>query len=56
MEPIRELGSRIATIELSQVRPLVYNDFRKALRVIRASVSRDQLQTYEKWNRDFGSL
>ncbi|GAQ86208.1 AAA-type ATPase family protein [Klebsormidium nitens] len=56
MEPIRELGSRITTVELDQVRPLVYSDFTKALRVIRPSVSRDQLQRYEKWNRDFGSL
>lgn len=56
MEPIRELGSRITTVELDQVRPLVYSDFTKALRVIRPSVSRDQLHRYEKWNRDFGSL
>lgn len=56
MEPIRELGSRITTVELDQVRPLVYSDFSKALRVIRPSVSRDQLQRYEKWNQEFGSL
>ncbi|EFJ21085.1 hypothetical protein SELMODRAFT_271275 [Selaginella moellendorffii] len=55
MIPIRELGPLVETIRASQVRGLNLGDFREALKAIRPSVSREQLQHFEQWNRDFGS-
>jgi spastin len=56
MLPIRELGPRaIDTIQAHQIRPLTYSDFRLAMRVVRPSVSKDQLKKFEAWNEEFGS-
>jgi SpoVK/Ycf46/Vps4 family AAA+-type ATPase len=38
------------------VRQLRYSDFKIALNDIRPSVSRDQLQKFEQWNQQFGSI
>lgn len=55
MIPIRELGTRVNTVKADQVRSLRYTDFQHAMRVIRPSVARDQLQQFELWNEEFGS-
>eukprot|EP00246_Nothoceros_aenigmaticus_P000276 TRINITY_DN1041_c0_g3_i1.p1 TRINITY_DN1041_c0_g3~~TRINITY_DN1041_c0_g3_i1.p1 ORF type:complete len:143 (-),score=17.99 TRINITY_DN1041_c0_g3_i1:174-602(-) len=55
MIPIRELGNRLTTISADEVRPVVYSDFRGAMKAIRPSVSPEQLLNYEKWNAEFGS-
>lgn len=55
MMPIRDLGANVDTVSIDQVRPLTYSDFRQAMKVIRPSVARDQLEQFEQWNRDFGS-
>ncbi|CAM8923864.1 unnamed protein product [Rhodiola kirilowii] len=55
MMPIRELGSNILTIEASQVRPLNYMDFEKAMKVIRPSLQKSKWEELHKWNQEFGS-
>ncbi|KAH0980419.1 hypothetical protein GBA52_007596 [Prunus armeniaca] len=55
MMPIRELGENILTIKANQVRPLRYEDFQKAMTVIRPSLSKSKWEELERWNDDFGS-
>ncbi|KAH7291989.1 hypothetical protein KP509_29G045400 [Ceratopteris richardii] len=55
MIPIRELGSRVNTVKADQVRSLKYTDFEQAMRSIRPSISKSQLQHFERWNESFGS-
>ncbi|VVA25030.1 PREDICTED: spastin [Prunus dulcis] len=55
MMPIRELGENILTIKANQVRPLRYEDFQKAMTVIRPSLSKSKWEELERWNEDFGS-
>ena len=53
--PIRELGDRIQHIASHEVRPIGVEDFHVALHVIRTSVSKDMLDGYRQWNKEFGS-
>ncbi|KAJ6679520.1 AAA DOMAIN-CONTAINING [Salix purpurea] len=55
MMPIRELGANILTVKANQVRPLRYEDFQKALAVIRPSLSKSKWGDLEQWNEEFGS-
>ncbi|KAJ4845545.1 hypothetical protein Tsubulata_021526 [Turnera subulata] len=55
MMPIRELGANILTVKANQVRPLRYEDFRKAMTVIRPSLSKSRWEELERWNEEFGS-
>lgn len=55
MMPIRELGANILTVKANQVRPLRYEDFQKALAVIRPSLSKSKWGDLERWNEEFGS-
>ncbi|XP_072995680.1 uncharacterized protein [Typha latifolia] len=56
MMPIRELGPQdILTIKANQVRPLRYQDFKKAMAVIRPSLQKSKWEDLEKWNEEFGS-
>jgi len=56
MGPIRSLDfSDIDTMEASQVRPIEAVDFVPALRQVKASVSQDDLETYLKWNQQYGA-
>ncbi|GAU43878.1 hypothetical protein TSUD_179730 [Trifolium subterraneum] len=50
MMPIRELGPNILT-----VRGLKYEDFKKAMAVIRPSLNKSKWEELEKWNEEFGS-
>lgn len=53
--PIRSLRvADIATITPDQVPPIAYADFEDAFRTVRPSVSPDDLELYENWNRTFG--
>ncbi|URE46852.1 MIT (microtubule interacting and transport) domain [Musa troglodytarum] len=55
MMPIRELGPQhILTIKASQVRPLRYEDFQKAMVVIRPSLRKSKWEELERWNEEFG--
>lgn len=55
MMPIRELGPNILTVKPNQVRPLRYEDFQKAMTVIRPSLQKSRWEELERWNREFGS-
>ncbi|KAK4802126.1 hypothetical protein SAY86_000329 [Trapa natans] len=55
MMPIRELGTNILKVKANQVRPLRYDDFRKAMTVIRPSLQRSKWEELDQWNRNFGS-
>ncbi|XP_023970917.1 fidgetin-like protein 1 isoform X2 [Physeter macrocephalus] len=53
--PIRSLqAADIATVTPDQVRPIAYSDFEDAFRTVRPSVSPEDLELYENWNRTFG--
>ncbi|RKP18366.1 AAA-domain-containing protein [Rozella allomycis CSF55] len=53
--PIRSIDD-IENISLENVRPIQLCDFINALDQIRASVSDKDLDMYEKWNQDYGSV
>ncbi|CAA7403645.1 unnamed protein product [Spirodela intermedia] len=55
MMPLRELGQQILTVKANQVRALKYQDFEKAMAVIRPSYQKSKWEELEKWNKDFGS-
>ncbi|KAH9733005.1 AAA-type ATPase family protein [Citrus sinensis] len=55
MMPIRELGTNILTVKANQLRPLRYEDFQKAMAVIRPSLNKSKWEELEQWNREFGS-
>ncbi|XP_044149465.1 fidgetin-like protein 1 isoform X1 [Bufo gargarizans] len=53
--PIRSLQIfDISTISSEQVRPIAYVDFQNALQTVRPSVSKQDLELYEQWNKTFG--
>lgn len=53
--PIRSLQTAdIATITADQVPPIAYRDFENAFRTVRPSVSPQDLELYENWDRTFG--
>ena len=54
-EPLRELGERIASINIKDVRPCKKTDFAKALRVIKPSADASLLQRYDEWAHKFGT-
>ncbi|KAL9245307.1 hypothetical protein vseg_018973 [Gypsophila vaccaria] len=53
--PIRELGPKILTVDANQVRPLRYEDFQKAMTIVRPSLNRSRWEELERWNQQFGS-
>ncbi|XP_046850421.1 fidgetin-like protein 1 [Xenia sp. Carnegie-2017] len=53
--PIRSISGNIQAITSDQVRPIVFADFEKAFRQVRASVSTKDLDLYHSWNKQFGS-
>ncbi|XP_021904336.1 spastin isoform X2 [Carica papaya] len=55
MMPIRELGASILTVQADQVRALRYEDFQKAMTVIRPSLNKSRWEELERWNEEFGA-
>ena len=55
MGPVRELGTKIADVNLSEMRHINIHDFHEAKKVIRSSVSKDSLLHYHTWNKEYGS-
>jgi SpoVK/Ycf46/Vps4 family AAA+-type ATPase len=54
--PIRSLGFiDIANISPDEVRPVSVDDFKSALKRVRASVSPDVLDSYVAWDKMYGS-
>ncbi|XP_059451923.1 ATPase family AAA domain-containing protein FIGL1 [Corylus avellana] len=59
MGPLREAltqGMEITKLKKEDMRPVILQDFENALQEVRPSVSLNELGTYEKWNKQFGSL
>ncbi|KAI4291492.1 fidgetin-like protein 1 [Pancytospora philotis] len=54
-EPLREIKD-INTFQLADTRPVAVEDFIKALKQIRKSVSQKDLAGYLQWDADFGSM
>lgn len=54
LEPLRELKD-IQSISAGETRAISCNDFLKAIRQIRKSVSTKDLDAYEQWNEKYGS-
>lgn len=52
--PLRELGARIADAAADDLRPLKYEDFLEASKKIRPTVSKESLQMYDLYNKQFG--
>ena len=56
MGPVRDLDvSQIASMSARDVRPIMVNDFKNALLIIRPSVSKAALAECEAWCKEFGS-
>ncbi|GLT39503.1 hypothetical protein SLA2020_136900 [Shorea laevis] len=55
MMPIRELGESVLNVKANQVRGVRYEDFQKAMTVIRPSLNKSKYEELEQWNREFGS-
>ncbi|THU46581.1 hypothetical protein C4D60_Mb09t06440 [Musa balbisiana] len=59
MGPLREAlgqGIEITKLRKEYMQPVTFQDFENALRVVRPSVSLNEMRTCEEWNRQFGSL
>ena len=59
MFPIRDMTQLhrgdITRIAAEQLRPVVLNDFKRALQVIKPSVKPESVREFEVWNEQFGS-
>ncbi|EPS63033.1 hypothetical protein M569_11755, partial [Genlisea aurea] len=55
MLPIRELGNDVLKVHPDQVRRLRYEDFVKAMSVVRPSLKKNRWEELERWNKEFGS-
>jgi SpoVK/Ycf46/Vps4 family AAA+-type ATPase len=54
MGPLRSLGEALLRMSMDQIRPIRFEDFAASLKTIRASVSKQGLQAFEDWAREFG--
>jgi len=54
MGPLRSLGERLLHMAPGDIRPIQFQDFESSLINIRPSVSKQGLQEFEDWARDFG--
>lgn len=53
--PIREMNpSQLRTVKAEDVRPIREDDFLKAIKIIRPSVSPESLSAFERWAEQFG--
>ena len=54
-EPLRELNTT-SLQKVDELRPMTFEDFNKAVRKVRGTLTKDILRQLEKWNEDFGAL
>jgi len=54
MGPLRALGERIIHMRPDEIRPISFQDFESSLVNIRPSVSKQGLQEFEDWAKEFG--
>ena len=54
-EPLRELNSSTLK-KVNELRPITFEDFNKAIRKVRGTLTEGILKQLEKWNQEFGAL
>ncbi|KAF2121725.1 P-loop containing nucleoside triphosphate hydrolase protein [Lophiotrema nucula] len=54
MGPLRSLGEKLLHMTMDEIRPMRFEDFQASLINIRPSVSKQGLQQFEDWAREFG--
>lgn len=54
MGPLRSLGEALLHMSMDDIRPIALEDFERSLSSIRPSVSKEGLQEFERWAREFG--
>ena len=54
-EPLRELNASKLQ-KVNELRAITFEDFNKAIRKVRGTLTKDILRELEKWNEDFGAL
>jgi SpoVK/Ycf46/Vps4 family AAA+-type ATPase len=54
MGPLRSLGEKLLHMTMEEIRPIHLADFEASLATIRPSVSKQGLQEYEDWARQYG--
>lgn len=54
MGPLRALGERLLHMSPEDIRPISLQDFEASLVTIRPSVSKQGLQEFEDWAKEFG--
>lgn len=54
MGPLRSLGEALLYMSTEEIRPIHFEDFEASLVNIRPSVSKEGLQEYENWAKEFG--
>ena len=54
-EPLRELNVK-SLKKVGELRPIVFDDFNKALRKVKGTLTKKILMELENWNKEFGAL
>ena len=54
MGPLRSLGEALLSMTMDQIRPIGMEDFVNSLKSIRPSVSKQGLQQFDDWAREYG--
>ena len=54
MGPLRSLGEALLSMSTDEIRPIQFEDFEASLINIRPSVSKQGLQEFDDWAKEFG--
>lgn len=54
MGPLRSLGEALLHMRMDQIRPIGMEDFECSLKSIRPSVSKESLQAFDDWAKQYG--
>ena len=54
MGPLRSIGEALLYMSMDEIRPIQFEDFEASLVNIRPSVSKEGLQEFDDWARDYG--
>ncbi|KAE9985858.1 hypothetical protein BLS_004538 [Venturia inaequalis] len=54
MGPLRSLGDKLLNMTMEDIRPIEMKDFMASLKTIRPSVSKQGIEKFEDWAREFG--
>ena len=55
-EPIRDIKDLSKIAEVDKLRPVVYNDFLKATKSVRGTLTKELLDDLEEWNKTYGAV